>query len=147
MRAEPKKPATTGQLAKTSAFRSVSPLMRECSRNTKRRRSLLRDTVSRLSAETTTKTTITLMMTCSPGLCLSLCFSCVAFSLSLSYVSALCSFRNLDCTTGRDWTMEGIAGKERCGSEGDNGRARKGSRTKGLRRKREGVTVAFQREL
>lgn len=132
----------SGLLAKTPAFRSASLLMRECLRGTERRRFAARDTVSRLSAETaTTKTTITLMMTRSPGLHLSLCFSCVAVSsppsspLSLSLVhshfSALRSFRNLDSTAGRDWTAEGIAGKERHENERDNRWARKGSRTKG----------------
>lgn len=59
----------------------------------------------------------------------------LSLALSHSHFSALPSFRNLDGTTGRDWTTEGIAEKERRGSEGDNGRTRKGSRTKGSKEK------------
>ena len=91
--------------------------LRSCenARETKRRRSLLRDTVSRLSAETTTKTTITLMMTCGPGLCLSLCFSCVAFSLSLSLSLSYFSARSVI------WTVRRVAIGPWKGSLGRNG--------------------------
>lgn len=117
-----------------------------------------RDTVSRLSAETTTtKTTITLMMTRSSGLHLSLCFSCVAVSPpSLLSLSLCLSFTHTFRLFARSviWTARRVAIGPRKGSSGRNvtrtrettdelgrDRGRRGRRT------REGVTVAFQREL
>jgi len=75
---------------------------------------------------------VSMPRTSSPLAALFLPLSLSPLPCSFPRFSALRSFRNLyGIPAGRDWTAEGIIGKERRGCEGDGGRAGKGPRAVG----------------